>query len=353
MPDQSVPSMSTKTLLARTRNGISDAIHSRATAMGLGLGICAAALTLASFAMGQEAGKRNLPANPAPSPAGGAPRSEQNPRPESTSKLFPKGLPRLDLFLKNALERHPDVVVAKSKLEAARAELLKAEANALKELISLHQEIQSQRHSLNLPGIDQATASEKLSLLEWEAALASGFQGLDQGAIGMMPRIGSSPPAAPQSETTPNVFVDIAYPKGNHADKIKENPVLNADMIDVTLQDFANLVQEKTSIRVVIDSEKLSENGFEVEKTTFTFNTQDDPFASVLQHLEDRFSSTGLYFVVREYGVLITLRESAPADAVSVLDFIKLPDEESIREKIQLRLETQGQQKGGFGGGFF
>src|SRR5258705_9784436 len=91
---------------------------------------CVAALLLggAAAAYAQFGGGKGAPGggNPAGPPAEAA-AAEQ--------RLFPNGLPKIESMLKAALEHHPEVLAARSKLRAAEAELRQAELTALKDVM--------------------------------------------------------------------------------------------------------------------------------------------------------------------------------------------------------------------------
>jgi hypothetical protein len=326
-----------------------------------GIAIC---VVLAGFAFAQ------VPEN---KPAGGeatTPPADAAAKIQPGQSMFPAGLPKLEQFLTSALERHPDVVVARSKVEGARAELTKAEAVAMKELMQLYQKAQSKRASFEalrqqagqvpgaVVGAKLLTEASDLSLLEWEAALAMGFQVASRPpttvTTSLPKQTGTDQSAASQ------VFVDIAYPKNAVAAKIKEalTQELEIDLQEASLLDVRNFITEHTGIQVVLDDTSLTEYGFQVDAANLKLKGKGIAVASLIQEIEDRYRP--LYFVVRDYGILVTLHDEiaggqyTPVDAISIRDFANLTEQE-IRDKYRAKLEAAAsrfnRQLGGMGGG--
>lgn len=275
---------------------------------------------------------------------------------EEAPPAFQNGLPSFEVFLKSGLERHPDVVVGRSKVEAARAELLQTEAMALKSLMRMHQAALAKRKVLDMlklqnnggkvDNLQVLNAAAELNLLEWELALTLGFQGpartyqaqVKEPSENLQPETESKP-------TTPS-FVDIAYPKGTRADVIKKafDKELNFDFVDATLVDVKKILTELTEINFEIDQAAFEEQGYATDSADITIADKEIKLGTAIQRFED-FNKM-FCFVVRDYGILITTKMGAPHDAVSARDFWRMTEEE-----IKTKQRAKQSQSGGFGGG--
>lgn len=309
--------------------------------------------TLAGIAIAQSSGPTEKPV------------SKGAPQPPAQPSVFPQGIPKLEQFLSVALERHPDVVVARSKVEAARADLLKAEATAMKELLQLHQRTMAQRSALEvsrkLPGSEasvanSAIAASELGLLEWELALSMGFH-----SGGKLPGTeASSNTKASPAELAAAQYVDLALPKGELAAKLKDalNSQIDFSLVNAPLPDLCAALSEKTGVSFIMNKDNLENNGFATDAEEFSVEAKEMGVTSILQQIEDQ---KGVLFIVRDYGILVC--GESPLDGVSARDFAKLTDDE-IRDKYrakQAELQRQMQSMGGMmgggmgggGGGFF
>lgn len=301
-------------------------------------GILVIGLTLVPFVLAQPLSKPSVP----------------SPKPAEQLSVFPQGLPKLEQFLSVALERHPDVVVARSKVEAARADLLKAEATAMKELLQLHQRTLAQRAAIELSKIpgsevkahELSSAASELGLLEWELALSMGFH-----SGGKLPGTETSPKAAANpAETAAAIYVDMAFPKGEIADKLKEglDQQIDLSLANAPLSDLCAALTEKTGVPFIMNKDNLENMGIAADAEEFSMEAKQMNVASILQQIEDQ---KPILFIVRDYGVLVC--GESPVDGVSARDFATLSEEE-IRDKYrakQAELHRQMQSMGGMGGG--
>ncbi|MDB5389597.1 MAG: hypothetical protein JWM11_5243 [Planctomycetaceae bacterium] len=327
------------------------------------IAVLSVSLVFASVATAQQSAPMPPVGKPGDVPQKAAPAAPDNAASEESPPMFQNGIPGLAVFLKFGMERHPEVIVARSRVEAARAELVRAEALALKSLMQLHHGVQSKRKVVELlkrdyqsggtSALKLQTEAAELSMLEWEMVLTLGFQqgtgrsdaGLLKGDGAVKDDNGKNVPATP-------VYVDIAYPKGNKVDRIKEalNEEFDFDFVDATLDDVCNVISEKTGIKLVVDRTALTDQGYDLSTADLNVSDKEITLGSLFQRLEDR--NPLFYFVVRDYGVLVAAKDGAPADAVSLRDFWKLSEEE-ITAKYRAKRELEGQQSGGMGGGFF
>lgn len=297
---------------------------------------------LAGFALAQSSGPTEKPAGTA---APNQPNAARQP------SVFPQGIPKLQQFLSVALERHPDVVVARSKVEAARADLLKAEAIAMKELMQLHQRTTAQRAALEIsrkvPGSESkaaelSSAASELGLLEWELALSMGFH-----SGGKLPGAEASPnDTATPAEMAAQQYIDLAFPKGEIEAKLKDalNSQIDLSLVNAPLSDLCAALSEKTGMSFIMNKDNLENMGFATDAEEFSIEVKEMSVASIMQQIEDQ---KGILFVVRDYGILVC--GESPLDGVSARDFAKLSEDE-IRDKHRARQAELKRQMEGMGG---
>jgi hypothetical protein len=278
---------------------------------------------------------------------------------EEAPPAFQNGLPSFDVFLKTGLERHPDVVVARSKVEAARAELLQTEATALKSLMRMHQATLAKRKLLDMlkaqnnagqaDNMQVLNAAAEVNLLEWELALTLGFQG--PGRTHQPQTKEPTENAQPQAASNPATpsFVDIAYPKGPKADLIKNafDKEITFNFIDATLEEVRTNLTELTKINFVIDKTAFSDQGYATDSADITLDEKEIKLGTAIQRFEDY--NKLFSFVVRDYGILITPKFAGPHDAVSARDFWRMSEDE-IEAKFRARQSQYGAMGGGMGG---
>src|SRR5262245_14648966 len=87
-----------------------------------------AAAAFAQFGGGRGGTPTTPGNNPAAAPAEPA---------AGDQRVFPNGLPKMESMLKSALEHHPEVLAARSKVRTAEAELRQAELAALKDVMKV------------------------------------------------------------------------------------------------------------------------------------------------------------------------------------------------------------------------
>jgi len=305
--------------------------------------VVALALSGAAVAFAQIGGKIATPgANLAGNPAE-APSSEQ--------RLFPQGLPKIEAMLKAALEHHPDVLAARNKLRAAEAEQRQAELKALKDVMDVRdrwEKASKTADAANLGANHPAMREHlgNLAAIEWELAFLLGTRGeLPLGAdVGGEARRSAAQDAAKIS--TAPVVVDSAIPRGEQAKAFKNKlgEEITLSMEDMPLTDVVVFLSEQSDLRFILDKQTLEGDGIPAD-LPITLNLGDVELGTALQALEDLHKP--LYFVVRDYGILVTTESNRSPNSVSARDFWKLTEEE-LRQKLQQQRQDGG---GGFGGG--
>ena len=160
-----------------------------------------------------------------------------------------------------------------------------------------------------------------------------------------------SPQAAANITAAPAVIGDV-IPRGEQAKAMKDKLGREIPLqMEVTpLTDVATFLSEASGLRFILDKQRLEEDGFPAD-SPITLKLGDVELGTALQALEDLHKP--LYFVIRDYGVLVTTESSRSSRSVSARDFWKLTDEE-LREKLRQQHQEEmglGGMGGGYGGG--
>jgi hypothetical protein len=277
-------------------------------------------------------------------PPGGNPAGNPTEGQASDQRVFPNGLPKIESMLKSALEHHPQVLASRSKLRAAEAELRQSELAALKDVMDVRARWEVARRNAD----DKASRENlaDLAAIEWELAFLLGTRGdlsTERPAGGEASRL---PHTAANIPATPAV-VDDVIPRGEQAEAIKEKlgREILVDLEGATLAEVAALLGEQSGLRFILDKQSLEDHGFPVE-SPISLKLGDVELGTALQALEDLHKP--LYFVIRDYGILVTTTDSSSYRIVSARDFWKLTDDELRGKLRQQRLEATG--FGGMGG---
>lgn len=273
--------------------------------------------------------------------------------PKSTEqRLFPGGLPKIEIMLKSALEHHPDVLAARGKVRSAEAEQRQAELKALKDVMDVRDRWEKAHRSVTGLGPTHPSIREHLNdlaAIEWELSFLLGTRN--------EPRLASestdSPAKPVQSPKHSAAEPDISLPRGEQAKSMraKLGETIQLEIDETPLKDVAGYLSEQTGIRFILDSRNL-ENGGIPDDSPITLTLGELELGAALQALEDLQSP--LCFIVRDYGILVTVEDSRAFTAVTARDFWKLTDEEILEKQRQkqARLNTGvGGFMGGGGGG--
>lgn len=267
-------------------------------------------------------------------------------------RLYPMGLPKMESMLKSALDHHPEVLTARSKLRAAEAELRQSELTALKDVMQARARWEVARRNAD----DKASPENlgDLAAIEWELAFLLGTRGdlPVEAAVGGEPARATPLPAA-AIPATPAVLTDV-LPRAEKAATFKSllNEKIECKLEETPLADVAVFLGTESGLRFVLDRQALENDGFPAD-SPITLDLGEVELGTALQAMEDLHKP--LYFVVRDYGILITTESSRSSRTVAARDFWKLSEEELRAKLQQQRQEEMGfiGGGGGMGGGFF
>lgn len=269
-------------------------------------------------------------------------------------RLYPSGLPKIEIMLRAALEHHPDVLAARSKLRAAEAEQRQAELKALKELMALRdrwEKTNRQVIELNdvnpLPTERIRDALASVAAVEWELAFLLGTR--DAGAKAAA-GAGEAAPGAPGVAAAAPVVVGSVIPRGEQAATIKKKlgQKIAVSFQELPLKDVVAYLSDQSGLKFILEPVTLEDAGLSAD-SPITCELGEMELVTVLQALEDVQNS--LRFVVRDYGILVTV-EVLP-HMVSARDFFRLTEDE-LREKLQQQRQDEAHTpRGGMGGGGF
>jgi hypothetical protein len=237
------------------------------------------------------------------------------------------------------------VLTARSKLRAAEAEVRLAELAALKNIMQVRERWEVARRNAD----DKASPENlgDLAAVEWELAFLMGSRGdlrpATEGA-------GDAPRPQPQAVAlpAPPPSINDVLPRAEKAADIKAklDQKLELDLQDTPLTDIADYLSKKAELRFILDKQTLEGDGFPAE-SPITLQLGEVELGTALQAMEDLHKP--LYFVVRDYGILITTESSRSSRTVAARDFWKLSDAELL-EKLQRQREEELGFMGGMGG---
>lgn len=274
-----------------------------------------------------------------------------------SQRIYPNGLPKIETMLSAALEHHPEVVTARSRLRIAEAELKQAQMKSLKELMDVRGRWEEANHVImaskqtTKPNYDELRkASSSLAAIEWELAFLTGARG--------EPTTSPKPATVAKGATSePTVVAPVVgrnfLLRGEKADimreKLKQKIELNFE--DMTLSAVARELTERTGLQFILDKSALEEGGLSVD-LPITCSFSDLELVSALQALEDL--QKPLYFVVRDYGILMTTLANRSSETISARDFGTL-NEVELRDLLerQRKEETNKKADPSSGGGYF
>ena len=281
---------------------------------------------------------------------GKAPANAPESKPDSSvveQRLYSNGLPRVETLLKSTLEHHPDVLLARSKLQAAEAELRQAEMKAMKELMlarglweAANQNVIALR---NKAGKSEELRVELSSLaaIEWELKFMTGARA--DSEIIAKPLVEASNSENSFSGNANPFVLESAYPRPERFDAIKDSlkKVLTINFHSMPLNDAMQFLSEGSGLKILLDEELLTESGFPVEGLV-TCDLGDLELYSAIQAIEDLYRP--LRFVVRDYGILLTTDRRQLSKMISVWDFMTL-DENELREKLKHQNRDENRRK--------
>lgn len=276
-------------------------------------------------------------------------------QPLPPSAVFPDGIPSLETMIQQAINNHPDVMVARGKVRAAEAELRVAELKALREVTQVRRDYQkfamaikeSRGGSIELLDLQSAWAAA-----EWELAFLIGMQNgtgvITSTSPGGGGGGGSSGIRADHVQNNSNnddlreealTIVNAILPEQETIAKIKSKLDQKTEISceQYSLQDFAAYLTDLTQVRFILDKVSLDENSIPADATEINLDLGMAPIGSAILALEDL--KPDIQFIVRDYGVLVCAK-SLPDEKVVIRlrDLWKLSPEK-LQSKAQRQVE--------------
>ena len=264
--------------------------------------------------------------------------------------------PTLEDLLAQALKHNPDIRVAEAKVQEAEAELDRTRLQIAQKVVALQADLQKARAKVayeelqfkrirglfEQKAIDQNLVDERENNLEAAKAELAALEAQLSALLGKPPRKAAAETApqdydaavsaamrflsrtqADQGQMTALGLLSLAaaqqaapVPVAEKVRKALDTPV-TVDFKDVPLADVLEYLQDKAGVMIrnlaLRTRPGAKEDG---PKITLTLH-EALPLRAVLQIIEDEFSPRyGVVFVVRDYGLLLTIREALPPGAV-------------------------------------
>jgi Outer membrane efflux protein len=241
-------------------------------------------------------------------------------------------LPSQELGLAGALENHPDIVAAKAKVALVNAELygkrievsrqvlglygslkkLDAQIDASKAVLSQSKAEVARLKEAEAKGVLDPTTKNNVAV-EARAAEAQLVQSIgqrEQAEKELRLLIGTASPAAEERLSIRATAVAQQTPQGPVVEKMKtalEKPI-KLDFADTPLADIMPYLTDKTGVMFSLQKQALEAAGIGADQPIM-LNTSEVPLHAALQAFQDSYPD--LQFVLRDYGVLVTTKESS------------------------------------------
>ncbi len=223
----------------------------------------------------------------------------------------------LEQVLAAAMEKNPEIVTAKAKVAMAEAELNAARLNVAKEIASCWNARELQRDVLQTNKGENEKKPGTVSALVLQENLAK-LRQLDTGLSYLAG--GSEMPGVASKEVSPQAVAPLAsqpsiaiqYPKGTLAQRytgkffLESTDVASNEPLEKTLENLA----KAHKFGFYLDKRILAENGIDPEASV-SLSLKGVPLIAALEAIEDQFPD--LQFVLRDYGILLTLKKHATA----------------------------------------
>lgn len=263
-------------------------------------------------------------------------------------------IPPLDELLSSAIASHPEILAAKAKIIVAEEELRAKQYEISKQILNLRREIakvdstiefttaaaknfrktaESMKaklaQSTNLSQAEKDTQTAQIDFQEGEAKRYEESLpgiGVQRAQLEKDLQYMTTGEYSVKSQSTRQSAATVKQmPQGSVADKIKTalNGPIEMDFAETPLFSVLDYASERLHIPFMIQTEALRNSGIDPNQTLITFSIQGVPLWGTLQALEDRVA--GIQFVVRDYGVLLTTKESADRNGyLSAVQFGKV-----------------------------
>ncbi|MBL8827064.1 MAG: hypothetical protein JNM18_08765 [Planctomycetaceae bacterium] len=206
----------------------------------------------------------------------------------------------LEAAINGSLQNHPEIVAAQAKITAARAEFDKVRLHVVGQIAASWGQLKNKREEVNQLKKRVAAEKDPIRQAEIEAALVLAQGEYEQmatelhymtqftggQALNNHDQPAGAEPQVPHSQVARKTL-----------EKIVKQPV-TLEAIDVSLQDLLNLIRTQNGVNITIDVA-----GGVSPDMTFSINVAQVSLLSALQAIED---CSGLQFVMRNYGLLVT-----------------------------------------------
>jgi hypothetical protein len=241
----------------------------------------------------------------------------------------------LDEALAAAMQRNPEIITAKAKLQLAEAELNNTRAEVAAKLVRAWGDRRTQteivelaretfaraemRHKSGAPGGDFETyeiarkalidAEMKQSQSEVDLRYLIGQAAPGGGLSGKLAMGGSGMSSAGQRAAP------LQMPRGPNVEKLRQALLqpTEMDFAETPLADVVDYLKAKHGIEIQFDGEAYGDEPFagapDIAKQPITMSLKNMPLGAALQLWDDKTDHFKL--VVRDYGILITTAERA------------------------------------------
>ncbi len=220
--------------------------------------------------------------------------------------------PKLAQQLLAAQQTHPDILAAEAKVRLAEAELEQVRFKVAQEIIAFQSELQTQREEVyRLSELFKAQEVDHGDLVQAKAKLAA--------LEAKMPYLlGQQTPGIPRTGNPAKLGPGPKPLRGKVAEAVCTAIAKPTQMafIDTPIGGIAEALTDHYKIAFIVDkNDPLIEPDM-----TVTIHLQGLPLGAAFQALEDTYPP--LHFVIREYGILITSKNSAVArQGVSAVEY--------------------------------
>lgn len=252
---------------------------------------------------------------------------------------------KLEEMLAEALKNNPDIRVAAAKVAKADAELNRTRLQVTQKIVELYYAIDAQKKTIALQeeksaalgrqynsgqlpfveilGARQALTLAKAKLAELESQMPALLGKVTRGSEGDIPRITIGSDAGfKNKEGRLEILPPLQRATGPMADKIRkalETPI-TVNYKDVKFSEILKDLEKKASGLSFHVRELATGGQFGADEAKVTLHFDMPlPIAAILQATED---ATGAHFIVRDYGILVTIGKLPPG-ALTVQDFMR------------------------------
>ncbi len=249
-----------------------------------------------------------------------------------TTSAVLRNLPNLDDLLSRALNNHPEIVAARAKFALAEAELRNKQIEVSQQIVSLRDELKKKQYKVELlkqqletlRGSAQAgdlPADRKAIADDLSQEIIEAQAKADQAKKGLEALVDA--PTAAATAQPPQEKAERQMPSGEIAARIRTlaEKSLSLDFNDAPLLEVANHLSDTVGIKFAVQVPALDQQGLSGDMP-IAVHFKNIHLAAAIQALQDAYPN--LEFVARDYGILITTKDSAEEHRyMPVLDYWK------------------------------